>query len=95
MLLSTGNLTLAEASYDYIWGTGVPLHTEDALNSNHWRGTGLLGEMLMQIREDLQKTRITEHSNMEVAPGEPADQENSRTTTTGGNIAETSNVNLG
>ena len=52
MLLSTGNLTLAEASYDPTWGTGVPLHDEDALNRDHWRGTGLLGEMLMQVRED-------------------------------------------
>ena len=32
LLISTGNGILAEASYDKVWGTGVPLHHENALN---------------------------------------------------------------
>ena len=49
----------------------------------------------MQVREDLQKTRRTEHSNMEVMAPEPVEQENTRIATTSGNTSETSNVNLG
>ena len=32
LLISTGSGILAEASYDKLWGTGVPLHYENALN---------------------------------------------------------------
>ena len=95
MLLSTGNLTLAELSYDYIWGTGVPLQSEDALNPEHWRGTGLLGEMLMQVREELHKIRRTEPGDMEVTPPELIEQETTRIAITSGNTSEICNVNSG
>ena len=53
MLLSTGNCQLVEASYDKIWGTGIPLKDLDCLNSANWSGTGILGEMLMEVRQEL------------------------------------------
>ena len=49
----------------------------------------------MQIREDLQKVQMTEHSNIGVALGDSVECENSTTTTTGGNITRTSSGNSG
>ena len=34
VLQDTGHKTLAESCYDRIWGTGVPLHSPDALNTD-------------------------------------------------------------
>ena len=53
ILLCTGNLTLVESSYDSFWGTGIPLYREDSLNSSAWTSVGLLGEILMLIRIEL------------------------------------------
>ena len=33
MLLSTGNQMIVEATYDTMWGTGIPLHQSDCLDS--------------------------------------------------------------
>ena len=49
ILLCTGTLTLVESSYDSFWGTGIPLHWEDCLNSAAWTSIGLLGDILMEI----------------------------------------------
>ena len=51
LLHSTGSKTLAEASYDLVWGTGVPLHSDDCLKKEKWESIGILGEILMHIRE--------------------------------------------
>ena len=40
-----------EASYDNIWGTGKPLGSEDNLNPAKWKSTGILGKILMKIRD--------------------------------------------
>ena len=53
MLLSTGNQTIVEATFDTMWGTGIPLHQSDCLDSRKWKGIGLLGELLMSTRKDL------------------------------------------
>ena len=58
MLLSTGDQTIVEATYDTMWGTGIPLHQSDSLNSKKWKGIGLLGELLMTTHRKLQ-TRNT------------------------------------
>ena len=49
-LLATGEKTIVEASYDPVWGTGVPLDDEEALNPRRWSSQGLLGEMLEAIQ---------------------------------------------
>ena len=54
MLLSTGDQMIVEATYDTMWGTGIPLHQSDCLDSKKWKGTGLLGELLMTTRRKLQ-----------------------------------------
>ena len=52
-LQKTDQKTIIESSYDRTWGTGVPLHSPDALNSNHWIGDNLLGKILINVRETL------------------------------------------
>ena len=52
-LLETNDRTIVESSYDYVWGTGVPLRDDDCLNTRKWRGQGLLGEILEEVRRVL------------------------------------------
>ena len=62
-LLDTGNKTIAEATYDNVWGTGVPLSHKDCLNPTKWTSsgvpkTGILGRILMKIRDSTYETHI-------------------------------------
>ena len=52
LLLSTGDTIIAEATYDKLWGTGVPLHHHNALNQDEWANIGILGEILMKVHEE-------------------------------------------
>lgn len=52
-LRRTNNLILAEASYDKVWGIGIPLRSPEAKNMDNWTGQNLLGKILTQIRNDL------------------------------------------
>ena len=63
MLKNTGNLLLIESSFNSTWGTGVPLHREDCLNKDNWISTGILGELLMDIRKELLQPMDTNGSN--------------------------------
>ena len=56
LLLSTNNQTLAEASLDSTWGTGIPLRNEKCLENSEWKNTGILGEILMELRSSYQNT---------------------------------------
>ena len=49
VLQATKGMTLVEASFDKLWGTGVSIHSEDCLNEKKWHGVGILGEILMEI----------------------------------------------
>ena len=51
LLLSTNNQTLVEASADKVWGTGIPLKDDNCLNTDTWNGIGILGEILMELRQ--------------------------------------------
>ena len=53
LLLSTNDDTLAEATFDKLWDTGIPLHHRDCTDRNKWHNTGIMGEILMAIREEL------------------------------------------
>ena len=48
----TKPMKLAESSFDKLWGTGLVLYDENALNPAHWANEGLLGSILMEIREN-------------------------------------------
>ena len=47
----TGNLVLAEASYDPFWGTGIPLGDTNAADSTVWKGSNHLGNVLITVRK--------------------------------------------
>ena len=54
-LLRTGSKTIVEASpLDKIWGIGLAPNDPKALDKRNWKGQNLLGEVLMQVRSDLQ-----------------------------------------
>ena len=68
LLLETGNKCIVESTSNTIWGTGVALGDKDALNKNKWNGegeTGLMGTMLMKIREELKLVTCPDNSTEE------------------------------
>jgi ribA/ribD-fused uncharacterized protein len=55
-LLATGDTELVEASpYDKIWGVGLAATDPRIYDKANWQGLNLLGECLMQVREDLRE----------------------------------------
>jgi ribA/ribD-fused uncharacterized protein len=53
-LLATGDALIAEASpTDTIWGIGLAEDDPKAQDPNNWKGTNWLGEMLMQVRQEI------------------------------------------
>ena len=63
-LLDTGNKTLVEATYDNVWGTGIPLGNADSLNPTKWKSIGILGKILMKIRDSTyESTAPSEHED--------------------------------
>ena len=50
-LISTGEKIIVESSYDDTWGTGLPLSDPGCLNKSKWKSIGILGRVLMSIRE--------------------------------------------
>ena len=56
VLLSTGDKTLAEASpRDLFWGIGIPMRSKAKSDRSQWRGENKLGEVLMDIRDQLKQ----------------------------------------
>ena len=53
LLINTGDKKLIECSWDGVWGTGCPLNRTDCLNPDNWESEGLLGKLLMAVRERL------------------------------------------
>ena len=56
--MDTGNKTLVEGSYDNVWGTGEPLSSKECLNPLKWSSVGILGRILMKIRDTTYETDI-------------------------------------
>ena len=56
----TGDKQIIESAKDKFWGTGIPLQDDDCLNPSKWlsRGSGIMGEILTEIREELRNTPI-------------------------------------
>jgi ribA/ribD-fused uncharacterized protein len=53
-LLATTGTTLVEASpYDKIWGIGMTAKEAQECGRKGWRGLNWLGEVLTQLREDI------------------------------------------
>ena len=58
-LLETENKTLVESSFDDIWGTGIHIASRDTLTRDKWRGVGLLGKILMGIRDKQRESNLS------------------------------------
>ncbi len=55
-LIYTRDLELAECNpNDRIWAIGLSIDNPDRFDKAKWQGTNWLGEVLMQVRADLQK----------------------------------------
>ena len=52
-LLATGSDTLGEASIDTTWGIGFTLNSKSATDKNKWTGQNIMGEILMQVRDQI------------------------------------------
>ena len=76
LLLSTNDEILVEATYDKVWGTSIPLHRKECTDRSQWKGIGIMGEILMAVREELRLTVNTEPAKqpqpMEIKPTDPA-----------------------
>ena len=59
-LLDMGDKTLVEASYDDAWGTGQHLGSRDCLTQSKWKSEGILGRILMRIRNEAQAAPMDE-----------------------------------
>ena len=55
-LMDTGNKTIAEACHDTVWGTEKPLSDVNCLTQTKWEGVGILGRILMKIRDSSTET---------------------------------------
>ncbi len=54
LLLGTGNKLLAECSpFDKKWGIGIDINDPDRFDASKWKGSNLLGRVLMEVREEL------------------------------------------
>ena len=49
---------LAESTFDKLWGTGLPLNDANALKPAYWANQGLLGEILIEIRDSTNSTPL-------------------------------------
>ena len=50
-LMNTGSKVIVESSHDDVWGTGQHLNGKEALNKSKWTSPGILGKILMSIRD--------------------------------------------
>ena len=62
LLVSTGTDILVEACHDKVWGSGKPLFHLDCTDQNKWSTPGqpgILGELLMSIRNTLNNVTVS------------------------------------
>ena len=57
-LIATKPTTLAESCYDRLWGTGMALQDKNALNESHWANIGILGSILMDLRDNILPSKM-------------------------------------
>ena len=74
MLLDhTKNKLIIECTKDMLWGTGLPLDNEKCLDSSMWNGhgmktQGIMGEILCEIRKELEDVSKDQTSHTVLLP---------------------------
>ena len=54
-LVKTNKTQLVEANpFDRIWGSGIPIHTDDIFKPEKWKGNNLAGKVLLRVQQTLQ-----------------------------------------
>ena len=54
-LVKTNKTQLVEANpFDRIWGSGIPIHSDDIFKPEKWKGRNLAGKVLSRVRQTLQ-----------------------------------------
>ena len=79
LLISTGEQTLVEASWDTDWGIGITLQDNRCLYKQTWYSQGLLGEILEEVRSGLLNSKggnipLSEHQAMEAEEDASSEQ---------------------
>lgn len=70
ILLSTGEAILAECSYrDKKWGIGIDINDDKCLDVMKWTGNNLLGQVLMEVRDELRRGQLK--GNVEYVDAKP------------------------
>ena len=70
LLKCTEDKQIVESTTDRVWGTGIPLTSQDCLDHSKWISPGILGEILGEIRSELQQRKhspIPEDVRMDIA----------------------------
>ncbi len=52
-LMSTAGSVLVEATWDRVWGSGIPLYKKESQDPTKWKGANQLGKMLAEIRAEM------------------------------------------
>lgn len=55
LLRTNGRLLVEVNPNDSVWGIALAIDNPDRLDSNKWKGENMLGEILTNVRNDLQK----------------------------------------
>ena len=74
VLLSTGKRQIGEATESKEWGIGLSIYSDECLECSSWIGSNKMGEILMKIRDEAQKSkqdaddRISDSDTLEPIP---------------------------
>ena len=75
LVYCTGNKTIVESTSDSFWGSGVPLYRQDCLNPRQWLSKGIMGEILMDIRDQLRCENLYQPLQQTALPPPPTNQD--------------------
>ena len=53
--LTNDSILVESSAYDKYWGNGLSLWSADCIDSDNWPGLNRLGDLLMEVRSDLQR----------------------------------------
>ena len=72
-LLETRDKTIIEACTDEVWGSGISLGDKNCLNATKWTSIGIMGKILMKIRDTCTESEM-EQSSTKTSDNEDTDK---------------------